>query len=185
MKKLNPFYLVVFMFLFSCGKEIKKEKQQNPTANIESNVAPVVKKETPLIATYDYNSLAPLLNKKGDKTYIVNFWATWCKPCVDELPAFEKINENFKDKNVEVLLVSLDFPNQVESQLLPFIKERNIKSEVVLFDDPNQNVWINKIDSTWTGALPATIIYTKDKRAFYEQSFDYDLLLKELQTFIK
>ena len=158
MKKNNALYLVILILFFGCGKQVK---------------------------TYNYDSLAPLLNKKGDKTYIVNFWATWCKPCVDELPAFEKINENFKDKNVEVLLVSLDFPNQVESQLLPFIKERNIKSEVVLFDDPNQNVWINKIDSTWTGALPATIIYTKDKRAFYEQSFDYDLLLKELQTFIK
>lgn len=176
---MKPFYLIVFVLFFACGKEKKDIKVENKQADTIE-----VKKEKKLIDTYDYNSLEPLINKKGDKTYVVNFWATWCKPCVDELPAFEKLNETFKDKNVEVLLVSLDFPNQVKDQLLPFIKERNIKSKVVLFDDPNQNVWINKIDSTWSGALPATIIYNKSKRAFYEQSFDEELLLTELQKFI-
>lgn len=175
MNKIKVFCLVGLVFLFACGKEVKKEAKVSEK---------IVKTEKELIKTYNYNSLEPLLNKKDGKTYVINFWATWCKPCVDELPVFEKINTSFKYKNVEVLLVSLDFPDQVADQLIPFIKEKNIKSNVVLFDDPNQNVWINKIDSTWSGALPATIIYNKEKRAFYEQSFDYELLLKELQTFI-
>lgn len=162
MIKFKVLTILIAIVFFSCGEN---------------------KKTT--VSTYSYDELAPLLNKKEkNKTYVVNFWATWCKPCVDELPYFEKLNSDFKDKNVEVLLVSLDFPNQLEEQLLPFIKKNNIESEIVVLDDPNQNKWITAIDKTWSGALPATIIYNQDKRAFYEQSFDEESLLKELQKFI-
>jgi len=171
LKVLSLFLLILF---FSCGEASKtsvktlKEKQNNSS-----------------VVTYDYDGLAPLLqqNEKG-KTYVVNFWATWCKPCVDELPVFEKLKADYKDKNVEVLLVSLDFPNQIETQLLPFIEKNKIQSKVVVLDDPNQNKWINAIDKTWSGALPATIIYNENKRAFFEQSFSEELLLKELHKFI-
>jgi len=81
-------------------------------------------------------------------------------------------------------LVSLDFPDKIESQLIPFVTKRKLKSEVVLLDDPNANEWIPKVDETWTGAIPATIIFSKDKRKFYEQSFTYEELENELQTII-
>ena len=137
------------------------------------------------VKTYTFNELKPLLEKNDGKTYIINFWATWCAPCVKELPYFEKINQEYSDKNVEVLLVSLDFPKQVERKLIPFINKRKLKSEVVLLDDINENVWIKAIDKSWSGAIPATIIYNKNNRKFYEQSFDYKTLKNELLTFLK
>jgi thiol-disulfide isomerase/thioredoxin len=137
------------------------------------------------IKSYTYETLEPLLNKDDDKTYVINFWATWCKPCVEELPVFEKINANYKDKNVEVILVSLDFPNQIETRLIPFIKEHNLKSNVILMADVDQNKWIPKISEKWSGAIPATLIYNKNSRKFYEQSFSYDLLEKELKEIFK
>ena len=118
------------------------------------------------------------------KNMIVNFWATWCKPCVEELPFFERINEEYKDQNVEVLLVSLDFPTQIEEKVLPFIEKNKIRSKVILMSDPDQNTWIPKIDETWSGAIPATIIYTKNKRAFYEKAFTYEELISELNEFL-
>ena len=169
MKIFKWFYFVALLIFFSC-KENKTPKETTLN-NTE-------------VATLNYDSLVPLLEKKDDKTYVVNFWATWCKPCVDELPSFEKINAEYQKKNVEVLLVSLDFSNQINSHLLPFLKENKIQSKVVVLDDPNQNKWINGIDKSWSGALPATIIYNKNKRAFYEQSFDDESLLKELHKFI-
>lgn len=176
-------YLLVFVFFFSC-KEVKKE---NNEADLKKEITEekkgVLKKES-TIKIYNYDELAPLLHKQDDKIHVVNFWATWCKPCVEELPAFEKLQATYKDKNVEVLLVSIDFPNQIEEQLVPFIKENKIQSEVVVLDDPYQNKWINAIDKTWSGALPATLIYKNNKRAFYEQSFDEELLLKEVDKFI-
>ena len=100
------------------------------------------------------------------------------------MPAFEKLQENFNIENVEVLLVSMDFPDKIESKLLPFIKEKKLQSKVVLLDDPDQNTWIPKISKQWSGALPATLIYSKNKRKFYEQSFNYEELKNEVQTFL-
>lgn len=156
----------------SCKKEAKTEKETEDSL------------ETSSITTLDYNGLKPLLQKEDDKTYIVNFWATWCAPCVKELPYFEEINESYADKNVEVVLVSLDFPDQVEKRLIPFLEKRQLQSKVVLLDDTNENFWINDIDSSWSGAIPATLIYNKSNRKFYEQSFDYTALENELKQFL-
>lgn len=143
------------------------------------------KKEVTSVVTYNYKELKPLLHEKNDKTYVVNFWATWCAPCVKELPYFEKLKREYADKNVEVLLVSLDFPKKVETKLIPFINKKDIQSRVVLLDDTNEQFWISDISEKWSGALPATLIYNKGKREFYEQSFTYKALENTLQSFLK
>ncbi|MEP3838960.1 MAG: TlpA disulfide reductase family protein [Algibacter sp.] len=133
---------------------------------------------------YDFTGFEAFLNKKDDKTYVVNFWATWCAPCVKELPYFEKLNTEYKNKNVEVLLVSLDFPHLYEKKLKPFIKEKALGSKVIVLDDPNMNTWIPKVDENWSGSIPATIIYKNNKRKFYERSFNYEELEKEVKQFL-
>lgn len=132
------------------------------------------------LEVYDFDGIEHYLKQNDDKVYVVNFWATWCAPCVKELPYFEAINQK---ENVDVLLVSLDFPKHKESRLLPFIKKHQLQSEVVLLDDSNENLWINAIDSTWSGALPATLIYNQSKRIFYEQSFTEDELNQMINSF--
>ena len=166
-------YVFGFLMFLSCGENSNKKE-----------TAEVAAKETDALEIYDYNGLEPLLNRKDDKTYVVNFWATWCAPCIKELPYFEKLNENYNGKNVEMLLVSLDFPNLYEKKLIPYIKEHNLKAKVVAFDDVDQNRWIPAINKNWTGAIPATLIYNKDKRTFYERSFNYEELETELKKFI-
>ncbi len=138
------------------------------------------------LEVYDYDGLEPLLNKNDEKTYVINFWATWCAPCIKELPHFEKINKNYSGKNVEVVLVSLDFPQQYEKKLKPYIKEKKLKSMVVALNDPtNMNIWIPKISKDWTGSIPATLIYNRNKRVFYERTFNYDELETELKQFLE
>lgn len=66
---------------------------------------------------YDFQGLEPLLNTESDTIYVVNFWATWCAPCVEELPHFETLNRQYDDRSIEVILVSLDFPNKYDSHL--------------------------------------------------------------------
>ncbi len=134
------------------------------------------------IASLSFDELEQqYFQNKTDTTYVINFWATWCKPCVEELPAFEKIASDYAGKKVKVLLVSLDFPDKIEGQVIPFMKKNKILSEVVLLDDADANGWIPKVSPEWSGAIPATVIYKKDKRKFYEQSFTF----KELETEIK
>ena len=136
------------------------------------------------LEVYDYDGLEPLINKKDDKVHVVNFWATWCGPFVKELPYFEAINYKYKNENVEVLLVSLDFPSKYDSAIKPFIKNNNLKSKVVALNDTDQNRWIPAINENWSGALPATIIYNGDKRLFYERSFTKEELENELKQFL-
>ena len=160
--------LLIFLVFNSCKKEEKKQDFKAIT-NVKS---------------YTYNELKPLLNRKDNKTYVINFWATWCAPCVKELPAFAKLKEQYADKNVEVLLVSLDFPKQKEKKLIPFINKKKIQSKVLLLDDVNEDYWIKQINDKWSGAIPATLIYNANSRKFYEQSFDYTTLENELKTFL-
>ncbi|WP_233268425.1 TlpA disulfide reductase family protein [Cellulophaga sp. L1A9] len=122
------------------------------------------------IAILNFNSLEPLLHTKSDKTYIVNFWAMWCAPCIKELPVFEEYEKN--NPNVEVLLVSLDFPEDIATKLKPFLKKRGITSKVILLDDPDANSWIDKVYPKWSGAIPFTIIFNAKNRSYHERPFN-------------
>ncbi|GAA0725687.1 TlpA disulfide reductase family protein [Aquimarina litoralis] len=136
------------------------------------------------IPVYDFENFEHLLNINDGKTRVINFWATWCKPCVAELPYFELINSRYPNKEVEVILVSLDLPNHVESKLIPFVKKQRIQSKIVLLDDPDANTWIPKVNENWSGSIPATIIYKGNTSNFYERSFTYDELERELKKIL-
>jgi thiol-disulfide isomerase/thioredoxin len=132
------------------------------------------------IPRLDFKQLESYLHMDNDTTYVINFWATWCAPCVKEMPYFEDLNNDMADRPVRVYLVSLDFPQHYESSLLPFVEKRKIKSRVLYLDDGKANQWIPKIDSEWTGAIPATLIYRGTDRKFIEGSLTREELFKEV-----
>ncbi|CDF79454.1 thiol:disulfide oxireductase [Formosa agariphila KMM 3901] len=101
----------------------------------------------------------------------------WCAPCVKELPIIQEFAKNNPD--VDVVLVSLDFPKDMETKIKPFIKDKGIHSKVVLLDDPDSNTWIDKINPDWSGSIPFTIIFNNAKRSFHEREFKN---LKDLET---
>ena len=173
MKLKSTILFFIFLGFISCKKEVLATKKQE----IDTSKVPV--------KVYSYKELKPLLEQKEDKVYVVNFWATWCAPCVKELPAFEKLKSVYAAKGVEVLLVSLDFQKQIYKRVIPFIAKKNLQSKVVLLDNGKDDSWFKSIDSSWSGAIPATLIYNKNKRNFYEQSFDFASLEAELQIFLK
>ena len=168
MKKIVALFVLSFLLL-ACGTN---EKSQEKTA------------DNSVVEVLNYNALEPLLNRKDDTTYVINFWATWCAPCIKELPYFEEALSHYRDSNVKVILVSLDFPDKLDSKLIPFIEKHKLKAEVILLDDPAENTWIPAIDQSWSGALPATLIYNKSKRSFFEQSFTKEELFNEINKFI-
>lgn len=132
------------------------------------------------VAVYDnYATLEKEILSDKNTIYIVNFWATWCAPCVKELPHFEQLNS--ENKKVKVVLISLDFKKEFEAKLLPFIQKKNIKSQVVLLTDKDYNTWLPSVDKDWSGSIPATLIINKGKKVFVEKIFaNYD----ELNTFV-
>ena len=172
---------ISFVFLFACADKKQEAKVADQTAEIAELNEEVTKNEGNLrVPSYNFEELNTLLIKDNDTTYVVNFWATWCRPCIKELPAFEKLNADYADKKVKVLLVSLDFPDKIEKQVIPFMDKNNIQSDVVLLDDSDANSWIPKVSEKWSGSIPATVIYKGELREFYERSFTFEELEAEL-----
>ena len=126
------------------------------------------------------------LNNNSDTTYIVNFWATWCAPCVKELPDFDSINKIYASKKVKVILVTMDFKEDLKSKVLPFLKEKDIRSEVDLLDETNGNYFIPKISGNWSGALPATLIVNNKNKTklFFEKKLNYEFLKTQVDSII-
>ena len=125
------------------------------------------------------------LENGADTTFVVNFWATWCGPCVKELPYFEVLEKANSGDAFKVLLVSLDFINQLDSKVIPFVDKKKLVSEVVLMDEDRPNEWIPRVSEKWSGALPATLFVNTQKktRHFHEGSFeegDLEKLLIEI-----
>ncbi len=131
-----------------------------------------------IIPVYNYQQIEPLFHpdESNDTTYIFNFWATYCSPCIKELPYFQQIGKEFENRNLKIVLISLDFKSQIKTKLTSFIKSKKIQLPVVVLSDPDANSWIDKVDSSWSGAIPATLIVKGKDREFYEKSFEYDEL---------
>lgn len=134
------------------------------------------------VQVIDFKSLSEIMTMDNDTTYVINFWATWCKPCVAEMPYFEQLHEKYKNQKVKVVLVSLDFKSQLDSRVVPFVEKRNLQLEVMLLDAGDPNKWIDLVDPSWSGAIPATLFFKGKNRLFVEDSF-HDL--SSLETIIQ
>lgn len=150
--------LFIFLFTFSFYNNVKAQD---------------------LITFNTYEELNTYIKENNSKPLVINFWATWCAPCVKELPYFEKLNQ--ENPNVKVVMVSLDFEKQVESKLKPFLKKKKYTFTSVYLADKNYNDWLPKIDKNWSGSIPATVIFNQDKQVFVEQDFSS---YEELNTFV-
>lgn len=124
--------------------------------------------------------------RPSDTVYVVNFWATWCKPCIDELPAFEALARKYTEQPVVVILVSLDAPTDRLTKVQPFIKRRGYtNAEVVVLNEPKPHLWIDRVDPSWSGSIPATLFVCGNRRLFGEFQFNERQLDSTFQSFRK
>ncbi|MDO6390479.1 TlpA disulfide reductase family protein [Pontibacter sp. BT731] len=134
------------------------------------------------VTTIKFDQLQELRQAPHDTLYVVNFWATWCKPCIKEMPYFEAAHAQYKDQPVRVILVSMDAVQDKEKRVLPFVQKRKLQSRLYLLDEPDGNTWIDRIEPKWSGAIPATMFFN-NKRGQYE-FIEREISEKELQELI-
>ena len=139
--------------------------------------------QTEKVRVIKFEDLQKQINNISDTTLVVHFWATWCKPCIEELPNYEKLSQEFSKKKVKFLMVSMDFTKDLKDKVEPFVVKNGINSEVVLLDEPDYNAWIDEIDKDWSGTIPATLMVnlTMRKRIFFEGQAKMENFLEELK----
>lgn len=126
-----------------------------------------------------------LLQTNNDTQYIFNFWATWCKPCVEELPHFVDFAKKTGNEKTKVVFISLDSKKDSE-KLKIFVAKHLSYEHVIQFTDNKYNDWIDKIDSSWSGSIPATLFVSENKRTFHEKQFEsFEELQNTWLTFLK
>jgi len=178
---MQKIIFTLFGFAFLCLACNQPAKVESSTAKADVPATSKFKVLEGLPPIYEnYEDIEFIFQQKNDTTYVINFWSTWCAPCVKELPYFEVVNKKYSDKKVKVILVSLDFPKQLETKLKPFLAKNNLQSKVLVLTDPDANSWVDKVNPTWSGAIPATVVYKGDNNEFYEKSFENLAELEEI-----
>ena len=139
--------------------------------------------EVKMITTPD--EMMSVLETNKSSALLVNFWATWCRPCIEELPYFEEAKKVYSDKKVKILLVNLDFLSE-SAKVEAFVTKKNLKNEVYQLSDTDANKWINQIDTTWDGAIPVTVFYQGGKKVlFHNGALNQSELNQKITTNIK
>ncbi|MTB52819.1 TlpA disulfide reductase family protein [Lewinella sp. W8] len=138
-----------------------------PNATVEALLTPNEDGLTyPVYETYD--EIDALLRQEDGRTYVINFWATWCAPCVAEMPYFEQLAD---ETDTEVIMVSLDFRRDIRTKLKTFVEKRELDLPVVALADSDYNSFIDRVSPEWSGAIPATVIYRNADRKFHGEKF--------------
>ena len=122
-------------------------------------------------------------NKKNDTIYVVNFWATFCKPCVAEIPDFIRICNKYKKQKVKLLLVSLDLPDYYPAKIAAFAKKKNFNTPIAWLNETNADIFCPMIDKKWSGAIPATIIV--NSKTGYRKFVEDEMKPEEFEALLK
>ena len=132
-----------------------------------------------------FADLEPLFKNSNDSTYVVNFWATTCPPCRKEMPHFEKLKKDNTEQKLRIAMISLDMEQDIPSRVIPYLVKHKLELEFGLLADQNYSQWVGQVDSTWYGALPATLIFKGKDRKFYFGAFEeYSDLQQAVSPFL-
>ncbi|MGE5108698.1 MAG: TlpA disulfide reductase family protein [Sphingobacteriales bacterium] len=138
------------------------------------------------IKKWKYAELEQYINQSKTPV-VINFWATFCKPCVEEIPYFQKTIKQYQDKKVKLILASLDFPEYYPEKIAAYAKKYGFTAEIIWIDEEDPGKFCPKVDAKWSGVLPATLLIDKKKnyRSFHSQQLSEKELVQELDKLVK
>ena len=124
---------------------------------------------------------------KSDHPVVISFWATWCLPCIHEIPYLQSTIAKYQDKNVELVFVSLDFRESYPKAIEAFVKKNGYEASFYWLNETNADQFCPKIDPKWDGSIPATLFLNNktNYRKFYDRQLTPLQVEAELKTQLK
>ena len=123
------------------------------------------------------------LVQQSDHPIILSFWATWCAPCLHEIPYFQETVKKFADQKVELILVSLDFKDSYPSAIESFVRKKNYQASFYWLNETNADHFCPKIDPKWDGSIPATLFV--NNKTGYRKFYDRQLTPLQVEAEVK
>jgi thiol-disulfide isomerase/thioredoxin len=157
-RSLSGLSIIVFVILLNgCSSHDQGDHQKKEVA--QSTIGHPLPYPVELI---DQQGLHRLIHERHGKALLLNIWATWCQPCVEEFPDLIKLAKI--DTLVEIVGISLDYPDEIHSKVTPFLEKLNVPFKVFIAKVEKQEDFIKAVDPTWSGAIPVTYIYDRNSR---------------------
>jgi len=166
------------------GCVIKRANEKAMAMPQKSAPAPVAESPVALLKPTDFHKLKAA---SQGKVLLINFWATWCAPCVAEFPEFVMIDKTYRAKGVRMVSISTDDKSDLEGAVIPFLKKQKAEFESFLSDSDDPQELIDVVDKNWSGALPATFVFDKQGKLVFTKYgiIDREELLKTLDNALK
>jgi thiol-disulfide isomerase/thioredoxin len=146
----------------------------------------VVKVNAQAIPKWKLDDLQKAISNAEEPT-IFNFWATFCKPCVEEMPYFQQLAKKYESAGVKLVLISLDLPEAYPAKISSFASKHKFTAPVKFLNETNADLFCPVVDSSWSGAIPASLFVNKKTgyRKFYEDQLSREKLEAEIKNMIK
>lgn len=150
----NYIYLLLLSCILAC------QQPNKPQATISALEIPV--DTSKLASLSEFKEFEDLMASEKGNVVLVNIWATWCKPCVHEMPMLEKLHQNYNGKGIKIVTLSIDEVAKADSLVIPFWEEKNFSMDNYLIAHQDPGAFVNKIDPLWIGLLPTSFIFDAD-----------------------
>jgi thiol-disulfide isomerase/thioredoxin len=181
--------LLVITGLFTSlnGGALTKGVQNAKAIPTKAQAKTRVDQGQPRVGTLKPADFGKFKDSAKGKVLVLNFWATWCGPCVAEFPELVALDAKYRDKGMKLVGITADDPDDVQPKVIPFIKKHQVKFDIIRQDTDDPEEMLNQITKDWNGVIPATFVYDKNGNLAYSRFgiIDRDLLVAEIEKALK
>jgi len=179
--------IITGLFTSLNARVLTNRAQKARAVPAKSNAAPSNQKDGPKIGTLKPNDFNKFKDSAKGQVLVLNFWATWCGPCVAEFPELVALDAKYRDKGVKFIGITADDPEDIQPKVIPFIKKHQVKFDIVQQNIEDSEQIMNQITKDWNGVIPVTVVYNKQGALAYSRFgiIDRDLLVAEIEKALK